>query len=63
MIRYQDPKQEYRNRVWGELLVSDRDAYKAAKATEIEINALIDQGSEAGMDEKSVADIIISAKE
>ena len=57
MIRYSDPREDFRNTVWV-ILRETPDVYQAAKQQETEINALIDQGNDAKWDAESIASAI-----
>jgi len=57
-VVYRDEKEEFRIQVWGELMVEAPDVYRLARAQESTIDALIDQGNEAGWDAESIADFI-----
>jgi len=59
MITYRDEKEDFRNAVWGALMIDAPDVYLQARRQETEINALIDQGNEAEWDAESIAQIII----
>ena len=56
--KMRNQKQDFRDKVYGILLVDNRKVYIAAKAHEDAVNALIDQGNENLWDAKSVANAI-----
>lgn len=53
-----NPKKSFVQRVWGALLVEDKELYAMAKAVAEQLNELIEQGYDAGWDEESIIEFI-----